>query len=153
MLGVPLGARVMLLPLLQIGVPAVVIPIAVFVGNWALRYREGYEQTAAADFILAVLIFDGAVVTTSTDFAPFVQDPDLQPIIFYWHIIMGFICCGLWWLITMFGEPVLADYYSKRSVYPQQWFPFLPIVLCWIGVFILLSMHVGFFVWRGVSNG
>ena len=140
----------MLLSLLQIGMPAVIIPTAVFVGNWALRYREGYEQTAAADFILAVLIFDGAVVSTSKDFAPFVQDPTLQQITFYWHILMAFGCCFLWWLVTTFGEPRLAEYYATKSVYTQEWFPFVPVMLCWVGVFILLSLHILFFVWHRI---
>jgi hypothetical protein len=139
-----------LLEMVQVGMPTVVIPLAVFGGNWALRYRSGYEQTAAADFALAVLIFDGAVVTASKDFQPFVQNPLLQQATFHWHILMAIFSCFLWWSITTFGEPVVAEYYStRRYVSANASFPFFSLMFCWIGIFVLLALHIGFFVLRG----
>jgi hypothetical protein len=74
-------------------VPSVVIPAAVFGGNWAIRHKLHYTQTAAADFILAVLIFDGTVVTTTTEFEPFIRNQEFRQIAVHLHIVLavGFV--------------------------------------------------------------
>ena len=133
--------------MLRVIVPAVVIPAAVFCGNWAVRYKEEYTQTAASDFILAMLIFDGAVVTTAKDFEPFIQNPDLKQIVLYWHVCLGIAGMGLWWLIATFGEPVVAGFYTRRET--GQLTFFLTLAICWVAVFILISVHISFFFWHG----
>jgi hypothetical protein len=132
--------------MVRVIVPAVVIPAAVFAGNWAFRYREQYTQTAASDFLLAVLIFDGAVVTTAKDFEPFIHDPELRQIVIHWHVVLGIIVVGTWWLIIRFGEPIVADYYDRGTPGTVTFFGTLAI--CWAAVFMLVSVHIGFFSWR-----
>jgi hypothetical protein len=132
--------------MVRIVVPAVIIPGAVFTGNWAFRYREQYTQTAASDFLLALLIFDGAVVTTAKDFEPFIHDPELRQIVVQWHVVLGILAIGLWWLIIKYGEPVVASYYRHGD--PGVIAFFATLSVCWVAVFMLVSVHIGFFSWR-----
>jgi hypothetical protein len=132
--------------LMRVGVPAVIVPAAVFGGNWAIRFRSDYAQTAAADFVLAILVFDAAVFTSSKEFESFVHNTDLRQIIFYWHFCIAILGALLWWLIATFAEPVVSAYYSRRNN-PLAFAGTL--ILCWMAVFFLIALHVGFFVWRG----
>jgi hypothetical protein len=132
--------------MVRVIVPAVIIPAAVFGANWAFRYKEQYTQTAASDFLLAVLIFDGAVVTTAKDFVPFIHDPELKQIVVHWHVVLAIAAIGIWWLIVRFGEPVVASYYERGTPNTAAFFGTLWI--CWAAVFVLVSVHIGFFAWR-----
>lgn len=132
--------------MVRVIVPAVIIPAAVFSGNWAFRYREQYTQTAASDFLLALLIFDGAVVTTAKDFEPFIHDAELKEIVVQWHVVLAILALALWWLIIKFGEPIVASYYARSAPGPIAFFSTLSI--CWMAVFMLVSVHIGFFSWR-----
>src|SRR5262249_33496000 len=98
--------------IMQVIVPSVVVPAGVFGGNWAIRYRSDYTQTAASDFILAVLIFDGAVITTSKEFEHLIRSEEFRHLILHWHAVFFLIGCGLWWLIATFAEPLIAEYYA-----------------------------------------
>jgi hypothetical protein len=132
----------------RIAAPTVIVPIGVFAGNWAFRYRSEYPQTAASEFLLAVLIFDIVAVTTAKEFEPFVHAPELRVVVIQWHIFMAFVGAGLWWAIATFGEPRLAAYYSATR--HRRNLPILTLVLCWIGIFMVLSLHTGFFFVKGV---
>jgi hypothetical protein len=132
--------------LFKVGVPAVIIPLAVFGANWAYRHHSEYNQTAASDFIMAVLIFDGTVVSAAKEFEPFIQHPELRLMAANWHITVAVLGGILWWLIVTFAEPVVAAHYSTRRNRPP--FPFRTLLNCWVGVFILISVHVSFFVLR-----
>jgi hypothetical protein len=132
--------------LMRVGVPTVVVPAAVFGGNWAIRFRSDYAQTAAADFVLGILVFDAVVFTSAKEFEPFVHNIDLQQIVFYWHFCVAVAGAGLWWLIVTFGEPRVEDYY-RTGRHPAVFFGTL--MLCWMMVFFLVALHVGFFIWSG----
>lgn len=133
-------------------VPSVVVPIVVFGGNWAVRYKSGYAQTAATDFILAILAFDGAVITGADAFEPFIRDPDLRQIAVQWHWCLGAAGCFLWWLIATFGEPIVAAHYAATPTAPSKTTFFLTLMVCWTFVFILISAHIGYFTWGAESN-
>jgi hypothetical protein len=135
----------------RIVVPAVVVPVGVFAGNWAIRYKSEYAQTAASDFLLAVLIFDIVAVMTAKDFEPFVRTPELRQILIHWHIFIGFVGATFWWLIATFGEPKVAAYYSARRNRPKL--PIVTLLLCWSAVFVLISLHIGFFFLQGDVHG
>jgi hypothetical protein len=137
-----------LVEVFRVGVPAVVVPLAVFSANWAYRHRNGYAQTAAADFILAVLIFDGGVVAASEAVEPLVRNVDLRTIIVGYHMSIAVLGGLVWWAIVTWAEPALARYYEAGK---EVHFPFVPMVLCWIAVFILVSLHMGFFFIRGTG--
>jgi hypothetical protein len=124
-------------------VPSVIVPLGVFGANWAVRYKSGYAQTAASDFLLAVIIFDLVAITTAKDVEPFVQAPELREIIVQWHVAIFLIGALFWWLIAQFGEPKMAAYYAARRNKPN--WPMAIFSLCWIAVFALMSLHIGFF--------
>ncbi len=137
---------------MRIFVPAVVIPIAVFGGNWAFRYHSDYAQTAASDFLLAVLIFDGAVVTTAKEFEPFIKNAELRQIALHWHVILAVVVAFVWWLILTYAEPVVAAHYSSRRNKPGRLALVLTLMVCWMAIFVLVSTHIGFFVVQGASH-
>jgi hypothetical protein len=121
---------------------AILVPATVFGFNWWIRRREQYAQTAAADFILAMLIFDAAAVIASKDFEPMLRSPELAEVISYWHCFIG-VLCGLAWLgIVNWGEPALEHYYRHRGT---SRFPIGKFSLCWFSIFLLVALHIGFF--------
>lgn len=130
---------------IRVGVPAFIVPAVVFGGNWAWRSEKEYNQTAASDFLLALLIFDGAVIATSETFQEFVRDPELKTIVIGWHITMAAISIALWWSILRWGEPRLARYYQNDR---RGTFPWLTFWTCWGFVLLLVMARVLFFVHR-----
>jgi hypothetical protein len=143
-----------LVEIAKLGTATVVIPISVFSFNWWLRSHKGYAQSAAADFLLAVLIFDAALVVTAKDFEPFVRSAQLRPIVVYWHVVAFVLTAGLWALILENGEAALVKYYEVRRPRDRGPFPWGPFILSWMGVAIMLAFHIGFFVARlGEAHG
>jgi hypothetical protein len=134
--------------LFRMAVPAIIIPIAVFVANWIYRSNKKYSKTAAGDFILAVLIFDGGAVTSSDQFQPFIKDPLLRTIVIDWHVCAAIVGGLLWAAILKWGEPRVANYYKVDPPWRQD-FPFIAFSLCWMGVLILVAAQVSFFVIKG----
>ena len=135
----------------RVGVPSVVVPLTIFGINWAFRERNGYAQTAAADFILAVLIFDGVAVVAAKEFEPFINNPELQSIVGYWHMTIAALGALLLYFILKWGEPRVARYYQAKRQRPR--FPIFTMMFCWAAVFALISAHIGFFVIRGLGHG
>jgi hypothetical protein len=116
------------------------------------RTEKGCAQTASADFILGMLIFDTSAVVASNDFVPFMRAPELIPLITYWHFSIGFTSCLVWWCITRWGEPILAAYYqAPRNIIARRQFPIISFAICWMSVFVLVALHIGFFVVKGGS--
>src|SRR5215208_6444690 len=130
--------------------PTVVIPIAVFGVNWGLRETKGYSQTAASDFALAMLIFDGGMISASEAVHPFINNPELRTIVIAWHLLMGIVTAFVWYfLLLKWGEPAVAEYYKKRGrrrgASPSgQRFPIGVFAVCWMVVFALISARVSF---------
>jgi len=136
------------------GTVAVLVPLIVFTGNWIHRSHKGYAQTAAADFILAIVIFDLAVIVASQDFEPFLLSHSLKSFLVPWHVFAAFMSCLLWAGIVRFGEPAISRYYEIKSGYFTPTFPLVSFTLCWFGVLVLVAIHVAFFTIRqGVHNG
>ena len=124
----------------------VVIPIGVFGANWFHRAQNGYTQTAAADFLLAVLIFDAALVITAKEFEPFVRNPELRTITQYWHVGAFVVSGAIWMSIVRWGEPALAAYYRYVRPHSRPAFPWIAFALCWVAIIVLIVFHVRFFV-------
>jgi hypothetical protein len=129
----------------KVAIVAVLIPLAVFTANWIHRSHKGYAQTAAADFILAIVIFDLAVIVASQDFEPFLRSPVLRPVIVYWHFVAAFLSGLLWAGIVRWGEPAMARFYEMKIVYQRTSFPVGTFLTCWMGVLGLVAIHVAFF--------
>ncbi|MGO9173566.1 MAG: hypothetical protein ACLP7P_16610 [Rhodomicrobium sp.] len=135
---------------LKVMVPAVFLPLGAFIANWLYRGKFDYNQTAAADFLLAVMLFDASVVATSGEFEPFVKNEQLRSAVIIWHIFLGIIGGLTWLLITRWGEPKLVYYYeSRRKRPPRPEFPWYAYIICWSIAFILVVAHVTFFVFGG----
>lgn len=123
----------------------VVVPLSVFTANWVHRSNKGYPQTAAADFLLGVLIFDASVVLATSDFSPFVQSGYLREMIGYWHFVIAFISGLVWLAIVKWGEPVFERYYGTAKEAGRRRFPIFTFLACWFPVLVLVAAHVGFF--------
>ncbi len=124
---------------------AVMVPLAVFTANWVHRSNKGYPQTAAADFLLGVLIFDATVILATDDFKPFLRSEELREMIAYWHFIIAFVAGLIWVGIVRWAEPMFAAYYEKESITARRKFPIFTFITCWFSVLILIAFHVGFF--------
>jgi hypothetical protein len=132
----------------RMAVPAIIIPLGVFSANWIYRNNKEYAQTAAADFILAVVIFDGSVVAASNEFEPFIHNSILRSLVVDWHIAIAIVGGLLWAGVLKWGEPVIAQYYESPP-YSRDNFPIFTYVLCWMSVLALVTAHVTFFVING----
>lgn len=130
--------------LAKLGTATVIIPIGVFAFNWWVRFEKGYVQSAAPDFLLAVLIFDAALVVTAKDFEPFIRSAELRSIVVYWHVLAFLITGGLWAAILGTGEAALVKHYRRAR--DRGPFPWKPFILSWMAVVVLLAFHIGFFV-------
>jgi hypothetical protein len=131
--------------IVKTGTVAVLVPLAVFSANWIHRSQMGYAQTAAADLILTIVIFDIAVVVASEEFEPFIRAQSLLPMIRYWHFSAGFASGLVWAGIIRWGEPVVARYYETKLTYRKSEFPLAVFLVCWMAVLALIAIHVGFF--------
>jgi hypothetical protein len=121
---------------------AVGVPLAVFSGNWIYRSHKGYSQTAAADFLLGVFIFDICVVLASGDFEPFLRSEELRPVIAYWTFAIGSVSGLAWSGIIRWGEPRLAQYHEHQ----QSRFPIYTFLGCWMAVLASVALHIAFFM-------
>lgn len=133
---------------LQTFVPAVLVPVASFIGNGAYRHAKGYQQTAAADFLIAVVVFDAAVISATDAFKPFVRDPELRTVIVNWHMAMVVVSAICWMAILAWLEPSLEGYYAERKIIDIT-FPVLPFMAAWALVLMVVAVHVGFFLMNG----
>lgn len=142
-----------LVEMAKIATTTVVVPLGVFGANWMIRYRFKYTQTAAPDFLLAVLIFDAALVLAFKEFEPFVRSPQLRTLVPYWHTCAFVISGTVWLSIVHWGEPRLARFYESRRARPPKPFPIYTLILCWAAIAALMVLHIGFFVISGAGNG
>jgi hypothetical protein len=134
---------------LQTFVPAVLVPVASFIGNGAYRYAKGYQQTAAADFLIAVVVFDAAVISATDAFKPFVRDPELRTVIVNWHLAMVVLSALFWMGILAWLEPSLEGYYEESKIPIDVSFPVLHFLAAWVLVLMDVALHIGFFVMNG----
>jgi len=130
---------------LKIFVPAVIVPLCAFVGNWIYRGHNDYNLTGASDFLLALIVFDIAVISTAKDFEPFVKDESLRTAVIQWHIAATSITGVLWLAIIRYAEPKLADYY-KSSRRKKLEFPYSHFLLPWSLSFIIVLVQTLFFL-------
>lgn len=136
----------MIVDSLRILVPTVVIPAAVFGLNWAFRFRQDYAQTAPSDCLLAIMIFDGAVVSAAKDFEPFIHNEHLREAVQNWHILLAFLGVAIYLFFVTWAEPIVARYYDRQGTGPMTFVGTL--MLCWAIVFGLVSLHISYFVWK-----
>lgn len=127
-------------------VPAIVVPLGAFILNWAMRNRNGYPQTAAADLLLALMIFDGTVITASEAFAPYVNDAEMRAVIVPAHFAWGALAFTIWWAVMAWGEPALANYYRLRNPATNLNFPYLQFGSSWTALMVVYGIHIGFFL-------
>jgi hypothetical protein len=136
---------------LHVMTPAVFVPAGVFLGNWGLRHHFEYNQTAASDFLLAVLIFDGAVIAAAKDFEPFIRDPEFREVAIQIHMLLGFAGAGLWFFLTKFAEPSLASYYALERRHSREGIFWTTMLWSWALVIGLVAAHIAFFLKDPVS--
>lgn len=128
--------------LLPVLIPAILVPLALFVLNWGLRHKQGYEQTAGSDFLLALLVFDMTVIAASETFAPLVSDSELRKIVTTIHI--GLFCLGLifWVVVVVWAEQIISAAYDRFTSAYTNGIPIKGILLAWCPIFALVGLHV-----------
>ena len=86
---------------LSVFIVALLIPLIVVAGNGFVRWLFGSPQSAAADLILAMMVFDATVSIQSHDFSPFVTTEFLKSNLA--AIYMGLLFVSFFvWMATAF---------------------------------------------------
>ncbi len=88
------------------------LPLIAVIGNAITRWFAALPQSAPADFVLAVVIFDAVVAAQSEDFKPHIQNTIVSA-----HLVaiyIGLILVGmfLWGISVWFVERRIVDYYD-----------------------------------------
>ena len=124
---------------------SVLIPVVAFAVNWGMRASMGYALSAAADFVLAVVVFDfGAIVThklfEGVAFSPFVQANFEE--IFECFFLVTALLWGAYFLRT---EDKITKLY-QQLVTPKNTIE-RHVGISWALVFAIVASHVFTFVY------
>ena len=97
-------------------VGAALVPLVLYIANLLLRTRFLRIFTVGADFAVALIIFDAAVVLAPGDFVELVRDVRLQMDIV--PIFLGLMFSGIlvWILSVVWGELTLAELNTLSSI-------------------------------------
>jgi hypothetical protein len=90
------------------------VPLLVVVGSAVARWLRGMPHSAAADMILAFVVFDAAVAINAPEFQAFAKHPPLRPhlvAIYFWLVIANLI---LWSVAVFKIEHDLLLMHNKR---------------------------------------
>ncbi len=66
-----------------------------------------------------------------------------------WHVVMVILSFLLWITMVSLAEPVLEEHSRLRQDGQPTGFPFIACALSWMGIFIIVSLHTGFFFYQG----
>lgn len=132
---------------LVIGV--VVVPLAVFFINILVRSKFFVPQSAGADFILLLLVFDSTVILNPISFKSIVKYQPFQQDIVAIHLGLLLIGLLLWLGIVTIAETDIAKKYLLNHFRQQNHnFPFFRWLFSWIIGMTLLGGHIIFFIYN-----
>lgn len=97
------------MPGLSVFIVALLIPLIVVAGNGFVRWLFGSPQSAAADLILAMMVFDATVSIQSHDFSPFVTAEFLKSNLAAIYMSLLFVSFFVWMATAFKLEPNLLS--------------------------------------------
>jgi hypothetical protein len=124
------------------------LPLAAVLGNSLTRLIAELPQSAPADMILALVVFDAIVAIQAHDFKHHMQYEEFQaslPAIYVLLIIVGMF---LWGVSVFFCEKQIVKYYRWTTRRFSQ-FPFFAFFLSLLFPIILFFASVAPFVYKG----
>lgn len=127
---------------------AVAVPTLAFALNWAMRARNGYALSAAADFALALVAFDLVALVYSSVFSEVMRNEVFRQSFIRIIIILFVLTLTTWVTIFLGLEHRMMAGYSfvrRRYVAPRPMGPFL---LGWTLLAAFLGIHILAFVYE-----
>lgn len=120
-------------------VSVIIVPTSAFVANAVLRYGRGVAQSAAADLLLLLIVFDATVIISSEEFKPLVASPELRTGIIAVHVGLLFIGLIAWISSVTLVERRIGSAFDYKT---RKYVPGFPII-CWIGSWVIAATLVG----------
>jgi hypothetical protein len=91
------------------------VPLAVVLGNGFLRHIHGIPQSTAADLMLALIVFDAAVIIQHHEFQEYVRSEWLKANIIAIYVLLLIVNYVLWHVSAFKLEVALLSRYSVRQ--------------------------------------
>lgn len=129
-------------------IAALGVPIVVLCGNGFLRAAVfGMPQTSAADLILTLIVFDGAVILQTEEFSRFVTDHTLKEALRGIYLVILIINMVLWYYSVAVLEKALNVKFNKR-LRKYAPVPAREIFLAFCLSVFVVGLNTASFVWR-----
>lgn len=92
------------------------VPLIVVVANSLIRLMKGLAQSAPADLVLALTVFNFAVVVQSQDFQKFIRVEAIKSdlVAVYCALIIFSLFC--WFFSVFYVEEYINSYWEERAV-------------------------------------
>ena len=109
---------------------AIFIPLFAFVLNWRLRASKGYALSAAADFVLALMVFDLGALIAHDVFEAAIPSQFFRTF-FFAHFVVLFCVSGILWstVLLHLEHRLVRDYDPEGRQYLGE-FPDAHFYLC-----------------------
>jgi hypothetical protein len=130
---------------------AILIPVFAYVLNWKMREARGYQLSAAADFVLALMAFDlGALASPEAFKAAMPHSPFLQS---FEPLFVCLFCVGLFfWSVALLPlENAMATKFDASSRIYIDGIAKLYFMVSWTIAAMLLAAHCLLFFLRVTS--
>lgn len=121
---------------------AVGFPALAFILNWQFRAQKGYALSAAADFVLALIVFDLGAAAGHEIFSTLAPSEVLRhdfALVFLLFFTLSLIS---WLLYFVRNEQKLAEGYSYRTHKYKAGPPMKDFLITWSVVGGLLAPHI-----------
>jgi hypothetical protein len=130
-------------------IAATAIPVLAFVLNWRVRSARGYALSAAADFVLALMVFDLGAVIAHDVFEAVIPSAFFRSCFIELFVILFCLSTILWATALLHIEHRLGQDYDFGTRSYLNSAPMGLFLLAWMLVAALLSPHIFPFLYRG----
>jgi len=92
------------------------VPLLVVVGNSLVRFMKGLAQSAAADLLLALTVFNFAVVVEYNKFQEYIRITQIRSDIVAIYCLLVIISVACWFISVFHIEEHISSYWFQRTV-------------------------------------
>ena len=123
-------------------VGGVVVPSAAFASNFVLRRERRISQSAAADLVLLLIVFDFNVLLAADEFRKIMIHSELRNHIEEIHV--GFLALGIFvWILSVTSlEKRIAQSFNHSTGEYNGGFPLFVWMVAWFLAVSLAASHV-----------
>jgi hypothetical protein len=130
-------------------VAAIAISVWAFVMNWAMRARQGYALSAAADFVLSLAAFDLIAIVYSSVFKQVVRDEVFRDDFVRLVVVFFVVTFGFWVTLFLGLEHRMTagyDFPNKRYIGGHR--PMGAFLTGWTLLAVFLGTHILAFIYE-----